>query len=773
MKSSKKFLALLLALMMCVGVLAGCGNSTPAPAESSAPAESAEPASDNSDTPLVVGYSPFSSKFSPFFAETAYDQDVASMTAINLLTSDRTGAIIYNGIEGETINYNGTDYTYYGPADLVVTENADGTVYYDFTLRDDLVFSDGEPITIDDVIFSMYVLCDPTYDGSSTLYAQPIEGMEEYRSGMDTRQNLILAAGPDAYAENEFYTEDQYNTFWAAFNAAGEKFAQEIIDYVVALGYAEEGNVAAAASAWGYELAEDATAADFFAAIVDNYGYDLSDDGINAETAGTSISAFIEAELGDAADEYKAGVQTGESAANISGIQKTGDYSMRVVTTKVDATAIYQLGVTIAPMHYYGDASLYDYDNNSFGFTKGDLSSVRAKTTQPMGAGPYKFVKFENGVVNFEANDLYFQGAPKTKYINFLETQEADKLNGVVTGTIDITDPSFSKDVVAAVESANGGTLNGDVITVNTVDNLGYGYIGMCSKVMNVGGEPDSEASKNLRKAFGTIFSVYRDVAIDSYYGERASVINYPISNTSWAAPQPTDDGYKVAFSVDVDGNDIYTSDMTAEQKYEAAKQAALGFFEAAGYTVEDGKLTAAPEGAALEYELWIPGDGVGDHPSFMVCTLASDALKSIGMNLIINDLTNSSDLWTALDAQTVAMWAAAWGATVDPDMYQIYYADVANGGANAGGSNYMYAIADEELDQLILDARASTDQTFRKAMYKACLDIVIDWAVEIPVYQRQNAIIFSTERVNMDTVTPDITTFYGWMAEVQNIELN
>ena len=773
MKSSKKFLALLLALMMCVGVLAGCGNSTPAPAESSAPAESAEPASGNSDTPLVVGYSPFSSKFSPFFAETAYDQDVASMTAISLLTSDRTGAIVYNGIEGETINYNGTDYTYYGPADLVVTENADGTVYYDFTMRDDLVFSDGEPITIDDVIFSMYVLCDPTYDGASTLYAQPIEGMEEYRSGMDTRQNLILAAGPDAYAENEFYTEDQYNTFWAAFNAAGEKFAQEIIDYVVALGYAEEGNVAAAASAWGYELAEDATAADFFAAIVDNYGYDLSDDGINAETAGTSISAFIEAELGDAADEYKAGVQTGESAANISGIQKTGDYSMRVVTTKVDATAIYQLGVTIAPLHYYGDASLYDYDNNSFGFTKGDLSSVRAKTTQPMGAGPYKFVKFENGVVNFEANDLYFQGAPKTKYINFLETQEADKLNGVVTGTIDITDPSFSKDVVAAVESANGGTLNGDVITVNTVDNLGYGYIGMCSKVMNVGGEPDSEASKNLRKAFGTIFSVYRDVAIDSYYGERASVINYPISNTSWAAPQPTDDGYKVAFSVDVDGNDIYTSDMTAEQKYEAAKQAALGYFEAAGYTVEDGKLTAAPEGAALEYELWIPGDGVGDHPSFMICTLASDALKSIGMNLIINDLTNSSDLWTALDAQTVAMWAAAWGATVDPDMYQIYYADVANGGANAGGSNYMYAIADEELDQLILDARASTDQTYRKAMYKACLDIVIDWAVEIPVYQRQNAIIFSTERVNMDTVTPDITTFYGWMAEVQNIELN
>ena len=58
-------------------------------------------------------------------------------------------------------------------------------------------------------------------------------------------------------------------------------------------------------------------------------------------------------------------------------------------------------------------------------------------------------------------------------------------------------------------------------------------------------------------------------------------------------------------------------------------------------------------------------------------------------------------------------------------------------------------------------------------AMYKAFLDIVIDWACEIPVYQRQNGIVFSTERVNMDTVTPDITTFYTWLMEVQNIELN
>ena len=769
MKNAKKLLALLLALAMVLA-LAACGggnSSNPAPSQPGTSSQPEEPAPEN-NTPLVVGYAPFSSKFSPFFSETAYDQDAYAMTQLGLLTSDRTGAIIMNGIEGETINYNGTDYTYYGPADLVVTENADGTVWYDFTLRDDLQFSDGTPVTIDDVIFSMYVLCDPTYDGSSTLFAQPIEGLAEYRSGMDTLFNLIVAAGRDN-TDFTYWDEATQTAFWADLDQAGEKFVQEICDYCVAAGANAEGDSPAACIAnWGFEAPEDATLLDVFNIMCEAYEWDLGTMS-GTESAGSSLFDLMEGY-----SNYTVGVETGESAANISGIQKTGDYSLRVVATKVDATMIYQLGVSIAPLHYYGDVSLYDYDNNSFGFPKGDLSSVRAKTTQPMGAGPYKFIKFENGVINYEANESYYLGCPKTKYVNFQEVQEADKLNGVITGSLDITDPSFNQDTVDAVIQANGnGDITGDVITTSTVDNLGYGYIGMNSENVCVGGQPDSDASKNLRKAFGTIFSVYRDVSIDSYYGERATVINYPISNTSWAAPRPTDDGYKVAFSTDVNGNDIYTSGMDAEAKYAAAKEAALGFFEAAGYTVADGKVTAAPEGASLEYEILIPGDGSGDHPSFMILTLAKDALAELGINLIVTDLTQSTDLWTALEAGTCEMWAAAWGATVDPDMYQIYYSDVANGGANAGGSNYMYEIRDAELDQLIMDARASTDQTYRKAMYKACLDIVIDWATEIPVYQRQNAIIFSTERVNMDTVTPDITTFYGWMSEIQNIELN
>ncbi|MBQ8136064.1 MAG: ABC transporter substrate-binding protein, partial [Clostridia bacterium] len=265
---------------------------------------------------------------------------------------------------------------------------------------------------------------------------------------------------------------------------------------------------------------------------------------------------------------------------------------------------------------------------------------------------------------------------------------------------------------------------------------------------------------------------VYRDAAFDSYYGDAAAVINYPISSTSWAAPQATDEGYQVAFSVDVDGNAIYTADMDAEAKYAVAKEAAVGFLKAAGYTFgEDGKATAAPEGASLSYEVIIPADGIGDHPSFALLTDAKAALDEIGIELKINDPADSNVLWDALDAGTQNLWCAAWGATIDPDMYQVYHSSniVGLGGSD---SNH-YHIQSADLDQLILDARQSADQAYRKEVYKAALNEIMDWAVEIPAYQRQNIVIASTERVNIDTVTGDVTTYWGWLSEVETMEMN
>ena len=580
---------------------------------------------------LVVGTLNFDGKFSPFFYTNAYENEVLTLVNQTLLGLDREGAVVLQGISGETRSYNGTNYTYYGIADCAVTENEDGTVYYDFTLRQDVRFSDGTLMDIDDVIFSMYVALDPTYDGIMTAYSLPIAGLEDYRQG---------------------------------------------------------------------------------------------------------------------------------AAKTVTGIRKTGSHSLRVVMTEVSATAIYTLAdISVVPLHYYGDESAYDYENGSFGFLRGDLSPVRKVTTKPMGAGAYRFVSYSGGTVTLEANEYYWRGKPEIATIQFREGQDADKVPGVVAGTLDISDPSYSLETAKAI--AGGG----DAVVTKMMANPGYGYVGINAKNVNVAGESGSEASKNLRKALAPVIAVSRAVAVDSYYGQFASVIHYPISDTSWAAPRVTDSDYKTAFSTDVTGAPIYTRDMSAQQRYEAAEQAALGYFAAAGYAVENGKVTAAPEGASMSYEVLVGAGGTGDHPTFMALSMAAESLKKLGFRLIITDLSNFSELTDAVNAGTAELFAMAWNASPDPDMYQIYHSQ--------GGSNEKsYFLKDPALDEMILLARQSTDRDYRKTLYRACLDIIADWAVEIPMYQRQNAVIFSSRRIDTETLTPDMTTFWGWQNDIQKVKL-
>ncbi|MDR1569208.1 MAG: ABC transporter substrate-binding protein [Oscillospiraceae bacterium] len=799
-------IASLLALVLTAAVLA----AAPGLAESAA-----------GNTPLVYATETLSQKFSPFFADTAYDNDVVNMTAVSLLTTDRVGGIVYGAIDGETRSYNGTDYEYKGIADItVVQDEASNTTAYTAKIKPGVLFSDGKELTADDVIFTYYVYLDPAYVGSTTLNSYPIVGLKSYLSQTpDTLYDKysalfdeIYAAGRDhEWSESDGWTKDQQDAFWTVLTDVWTGDVQAIVDYVVAnyandyaedrlgvtpdalnesdglkvalgmvmWGFAKKGDDGLLTSAvqsktWTLEGEDVPTIADYFEETYAAYGGDAAEywnveqaDGSDVLETARTLYIGEQAKLDTEAPEG--------GVANISGIKKLDQYTVEVTTNGYEAPAIYSIfGVNISPLHYYGDPALYDYDNNQFGHPFGDLSLVESKTSAPMGAGPFKFIKYENRIAYFEANDLYYEGSPATRDLQFKETASGEVAPGVKTGTVDVGEMTGSKANFQLISGYNSnGEATGDVITTVSVDNLGYGYIGLNADTVSVGGEPFSDASKYLRKAIATVISVYRDVAINSYYGDAASIINYPISSTSWAAPQPTDEGYKVAFSVGVDGADLYTSDMAADQKYAAAIEAAKQYLIAAGFTFDEasGKFTEAPEGAKLEYEIIIAGDGVGDHPSFAILTDASGALASIGFTLRINDPSDSNEMWDRLDAGTQELWCAAWQSTIDPDMYQIYHSSniVGKGGSD---SNH-YHIALPELDQLIIDARQSDDQAYRKAIYKQALDLLVDEAVEIPVYQRQIPRLFSTERIDIENIIQDITTYIEWSSIIPTIGLN
>ncbi len=735
MKSAKRITALLMAVVLCLCAFSGCNREEEQAAEQRV---------------LSVGYEAFNGAFSPFYAELPADRDVVAMTQLPLLSTDRAGEVILNGIHGQTTVYNGTEYTYTGLTDAMIINNEDGTVDYAFTLREDISFSDGTPLTADDVIFTMYVLCDPMYDGPNDFASLPIKGLSEYRTGMTAKWKLILQDTPTNTTNGSaagYYTAEEALTFWATFNRVGVMFAETIVGRYIANGIGED--VRTVAEAIGYPgLPEGAEAVDLFNAIVDRRGYDVQ--AIDKEQVAQSFEELLLTYL---EDELRVGVVTDESATEIEGIRKTGAHSLRVTLTQADVTALSLFCIDIAPMHYYGDTSLYSDQDKTYGFLKGDLTKVRQQGATPMGAGPYKFLWYKDGIVSFKANETYYRGEPKVAEIQFKRVVEARKIDRLQSGVFDLTIADLSNEAVSAVEKANGGVLNGDTLAVKTVYDAAYGYLGISADGVKVGDDPASLESQYLRRALATVFAYYRQASLENYYGKGTESTGYPFG---------LDD---TAFSKDISGETIWLDpDVSAEERQNEMLRVALEYLAAAGYTVEDGRVTEVPEGAALIYDLWFVGNAAGSSQAYLMLEYARNAFATIGITLVLQDRTSESDLQNAIRSERAKIWYTSRETMTQADMYSVY--------SSYGGTAYALEMNDSTLNKLLWQARGEEDEAKRRALYADCLDIVEAWGTEVPICQEKRALIFSVSAVDGSTIAQDVTGHYGWIREIEKLAM-
>jgi peptide/nickel transport system substrate-binding protein len=804
-------MAAVLAAVLLIAALGGCEltkpvEETPTPT-AAAPTPSPSPTPEPKNEALMVACSDMGGDFSPFTAESGGDLDVVGMTQLSLLTLDRSGAVVMNAIEGETIPYNGTDYDYTGPADISVTGNFNGTSTLHIRLRDDLLFSDGEPVTVDDLIFNYYVYLDPSYTGPGKPADCDVVGLRDYQTGTPS-------ALYDEYAEafDKVYNDGAYGDD-ARVNEVKEAIRQAWIDSVqYIVDYCAEKYMSYAKNYTSF-TPKEIQASEGLQIMFGMYMWgfaDFNDDGslVGSSTGKTwdlkssfpTIEDFYnecyEAYAGDPVAYWNIELGTGTDVVgaarnslvsqwaakdpgypgpvtSISGLSRVDDYSLDVTVNNFSVSDIYSLcGFYIAPLHYYGDESRYDTAAGSYGFPFGDVSGILSNK-EPMGAGPYAFLEYTDGTASFKASGYYWKGEPVTESVRLVQTAADEKITDVMMGSADLTLQNGGKSVFQDVRSANdNGELSGDVVTASGVDYPGYGYIGLNADTVNVGGDPGSEASRNLRRAFATLFSVYRDAAVTGYWGDAARVINYPICAVSWAAPKSGDAGYRAAYSLDIQGKDLLGLNRSAEERNTAALDAAIGFFKAAGFTWDEtqGKFTEAPEGAKLSYEAMLQGYGVGDHPSYRILSDAAAALSTIGITLSISDVEDSRALLSRMSAGTQEIWAAAWDSAADPDMYWTWHSDSIPWAAGTG-TNY-FGVSDSRLDALILDARRSTDRIARKAAYATCFGLILDWACILPVYQRQDLLAANTDRVNTDTLPKNPTPYWSWLQEIQTIAL-
>ena len=121
---------------------------------------------------FVIMTEPLDGLFNPFFYTSGPDGTIVGMTQIGMLSSKYVNGeieVAYGDNEAVVVK------------DYDIVENGDKTVYT-FVLKNGIKFSDGHPLTMQDVLFNYYVYLDPVYTGSSTLYSTDIVGLTEYRT---------------------------------------------------------------------------------------------------------------------------------------------------------------------------------------------------------------------------------------------------------------------------------------------------------------------------------------------------------------------------------------------------------------------------------------------------------------------------------------------------------------------------------------------------------------------------------------------------------------
>ena len=850
----KKILSVVLAVALCLSMtamLAGCGGG-------------------KADA-FVIMTEQLDGLFNPFFSTSANDGTIVGMTQIGMLGSKYV---------------NGEVQVAYGENEAVVTkdydvvENDDGTVTYTFVLKNGILFSDGHPLTMEDVLFNYYVYLDPVYTGSNTLYSTDIIGLNEYRtqtvgSGSDDSDDLISS---QASTRAQARINELVNLFHSELKASStnevsyEAMKAAISTYSVSSGYQSAisndpsevtneqllADYEYALSEFKKELETDYTGAkdSYVDAPYDTHKefedeifcfmytegyveveYALGADGkidrttiekltpqypssIDSKEAaieyvyndtiarqldiilyywatGNTLMTEFTAKAKEVilhenvADDGSLAVESIEgivslghtdaagSTITVNGTEYTvasshnadgtptneNEYDVLQITIDgVDPKAIWNFALTVAPQHYYGEGSSVgvDIENNQFGVEFASFSFMTdiVQSTRniklPMGAGAYKVTDssnsdapgesafYINNVAYFKANEHFHtvgEGIENAKIekVRYQIVSSNNAIAALQDGTVHYITPQLTTENYEKLEA-----LESKGMVMLQSDQLGYGYIGINSAKVN---------DINLRKAI--MCAMNTSLALDYYRSGTAERIYWPMSRISWAYP----DGE----AAEDNGKDYPQigawSDDTARTNIER-------YMQEAGVSAGD---------SALKVTFTIAGSSLQDHPTYKVFRDAAALLNDMGWDV---EVVCDTQALTKINTGALQVWAAAWSSALDPDMYQVYHKDSTATSTLAWGYNYLKnsGTAEElnildDLSDLIDQARETNDQAVRADLYEEAMSLVLDLAVELPVYQRSVLYAYNSKVINSDSISKEINPYSSPLDRIWEIE--
>jgi peptide/nickel transport system substrate-binding protein len=200
----------------------------------------------------------------------------------------------------------------------------------------------------------------------------------------------------------------------------------------------------------------------------------------------------------------------------------------------------------------------------------------------------------------------------------------------------------------------------------------------------------------------------------------------------------------------------------------ETAKASILSYMEAAGVSAGD---------PALSIKFTIAGSNLTDHPTYLTFQNAADLLNECGWDITVVPDTQAL---TKLATGSLSVWAAAWGSTIDPDMYQVYHKNSTATSTLAWGyreilaSPALYQYENmilNDLSDVIDEARETEDQAVRTALYKKAMGYVLDLAVEMPVYQRDTLYAYNSNVIKSSSLPEEINPYTSPLDKIWEIE--
>lgn len=449
---------------------------------------------------------------------------------------------------------------------------------------------------------------------------------------------------------------------------------------------------------------------------------------------------------------------------------------LKIKVVGVDPKAKWNFGISVAPMHYYSneeytkaamkdyeDGKVYDGTATHFGVKFDNINWLDEnvangdKNSLPVGAGPYKCCShrlnsekvtgsnfFYNYTAYFERNEQFTTFGSgvdnaKIKYVTYRVTSDDKIVNALRTKEIDYGTPTATSNNQSDLRTG----------TLKQVDYLagGYGYVGINPKYV-----PDIEVRRAIMHAFDT-------TSISEYYGDSlVNIIDRPMSTTSWAYPTDAKRYYKRITSVD-------------EIKDLVASSGNWTFNES------DKLFHNNADNSILKINFTIAGEST-NHPAYTMFRYAKTFLEQCGFKITVapsitalKDLTNGK----------LQVWAAAWSSSIDPDPYQIYSINsnatstknwnkdgiLLSGEYGDFAEEYKIAL---ELNEKIMAGRQTLSENDRKTIYKDCLDLIMDLAVEFPTYQRKDLCVYNSAVIDSKSLYKNPSYIMGPIDELWKV---